>query len=45
MADIQDAYGPRLEEAIGALVDLGVADVNLEDCDKETQKMHCKPRL
>ena len=38
--DIQDAYGSRLEEAIGALVDLGVAGVNLEDCDKETQIMY-----
>lgn len=40
--DIQDAYGKRLEEAIGALVDLGVAGVNLEDCDKDTQKMYSK---
>ena len=38
--DIQDAYGKRLEEAIGALVDLGVAGMNLEDCDKETQTMY-----
>lgn len=38
--DIQDAYGDRLEEAITALVDLGVVGVNLEDCDKESQKMH-----
>lgn len=32
--DIQDAYGARLEEAVGALLDLGVAGINLEDCDK-----------
>jgi 2-methylisocitrate lyase-like PEP mutase family enzyme len=32
--DIQDAYGPQLEEAIGKLLDLGVSGVNLEDCDK-----------
>lgn len=40
--DIQDGYGKRLEESIGALVDMGVAGVNLEDCDKDTQKMHSK---
>jgi 2-methylisocitrate lyase-like PEP mutase family enzyme len=40
--DIQDAYGKRLEESIGAMVDLGVAGVNLEDCDKDTSKMHSK---
>ena len=38
--DIQDAYGSRLEEAIEKLVDLGVAGVNLEDCDKDTQKLY-----
>jgi 2-methylisocitrate lyase-like PEP mutase family enzyme len=38
--DIQDAYGPRLEEAIGALVDHGVAGVNLEDCELATGKMY-----
>ncbi len=32
--DIQDAYGPHLEEAIGKLLDMGVSGVNLEDCDK-----------
>ena len=40
--DIQDAYGKRLEESIGALVDLGVAGANLEDCDKGTSTMHNK---
>lgn len=38
--DIQDAYGDRLEESIVSLIDLGVVGVNLEDCDKESQKMH-----
>ena len=38
--DIQDAYGERLEEAITELVKVGVAGVNLEDCDKTTQKMY-----
>ena len=38
--DVQDAYGSRLEEAIGKLVEIGVAGVNLEDCDKESQKMY-----
>jgi 2-methylisocitrate lyase-like PEP mutase family enzyme len=35
--DIQDAYGPRLEEAIGKLLDLGVVGVNLEDYDNEAK--------
>lgn len=38
--DIQDAYGDRLEEAIGALIDEGVVGVNLEDVDLATQKQH-----
>ena len=38
--DIQDAYGERLEEAITELVKIGVVGVNLEDCDKTTQKMY-----
>jgi len=38
--DIQDAYGTRLEESIHRLVDMDVVGVNLEDCDKETQKMY-----
>ena len=38
--DIQDAYGNQLEEVVGTIVDLGVAGVNLEDCDKETGKMY-----
>jgi 2-methylisocitrate lyase-like PEP mutase family enzyme len=33
-ADVQDGYGAQLELAIGKLLDLGVAGVNLEDCDK-----------
>ena len=40
--DIQDAYGARLEEAMEKLIELGVAGVNLEDCDKDTQKMYSK---
>jgi hypothetical protein len=28
-----------LEECITGLIKLGVVGVNLEDCDKETQKM------
>lgn len=40
--DIQDAYGPRLEEAINLLIDHGVVGVNLKDCSKEIQKMHSK---
>jgi 2-methylisocitrate lyase-like PEP mutase family enzyme len=38
--DIQNAYGPRLEEAIGKLLDLGVVGVNIEDCDKDTGKLY-----
>jgi 2-methylisocitrate lyase-like PEP mutase family enzyme len=38
--DIQDAYGNRLEEAIAALIDLGVVGVNVEDCDKANKKMY-----
>jgi 2-methylisocitrate lyase-like PEP mutase family enzyme len=38
--DIQDAYSDQLEEAITRLIQLGVVGVNLEDCDKATQKMH-----
>lgn len=38
--DIQDAYGSRLEEAINKLIDLGVVGVNLEDVDKDTQKLY-----
>jgi 2-methylisocitrate lyase-like PEP mutase family enzyme len=37
--DVQDAYGDKLEEAITGLVKMGVVGVNLEDCDKDTQKM------
>jgi 2-methylisocitrate lyase-like PEP mutase family enzyme len=32
--DIQDGYGDSLSKAITALIDFGVAGVNLEDCDK-----------
>ncbi|KAI8625499.1 Phosphoenolpyruvate/pyruvate domain-containing protein [Xylariaceae sp. FL1651] len=38
--DIQDAYGARLEPAINALIDLGVAGVNLEDCSLETGNLY-----
>ncbi|KAI0407099.1 Phosphoenolpyruvate/pyruvate domain-containing protein [Xylaria palmicola] len=38
--DIQDAYGPALEAAIGALIDLGVAGVNLEDRELATGELY-----
>lgn len=38
--DIQDGYGERLEEVFTELVKTGVAGVNLEDCNKSTQKMY-----
>jgi len=37
--DFQDAYGEKLEDGVRALVQVGVVSINLEDCDKETQKM------
>lgn len=39
-ADIQDAYGERLEEAIGVLLDIGVAGCNLEDYDNANGRMY-----
>ena len=41
-ADIQDGYGDRLEEAIGALLDLGVAGCNLEDYDGANARMYAE---
>ncbi|KAI0433233.1 Phosphoenolpyruvate/pyruvate domain-containing protein [Xylaria sp. FL1042] len=38
--DIQDAYGPKLETAIHALIDLDVAGVNLEDCELATGNLY-----
>ncbi|KAI3318361.1 Phosphoenolpyruvate/pyruvate domain-containing protein [Xylariaceae sp. AK1471] len=38
--DIQDAYGPKLESVINALIDLGVAGINLEDCDLATGNLY-----
>ncbi|KAI0972943.1 Phosphoenolpyruvate/pyruvate domain-containing protein [Xylaria arbuscula] len=38
--DIQDAYGPELETAINALVDLDVAGINLEDCALSTGDLY-----
>jgi 2-methylisocitrate lyase-like PEP mutase family enzyme len=37
--DIQDGYGDQLGSAIKQLIEAGVAGINLEDCEKETQKM------
>lgn len=37
--DVQDGYGDQLENAIAALIDVGVAGVNLEDCDKDSLEM------
>jgi 2-methylisocitrate lyase-like PEP mutase family enzyme len=37
--DWQDGYGDRLEEGIEKILQLGVVGLNLEDCDKATQKM------
>jgi 2-methylisocitrate lyase-like PEP mutase family enzyme len=38
--DLQDAYGDRLEEAIKRVIEAGAVGINLEDCDKDSQKMH-----
>src|SRR5271169_2721476 len=38
--DWQDGYGERLEEGIEKLLDLGVVGINLEDCNKETEKLY-----
>ncbi len=38
--DLQDAYGDRLEEAIKSVIEAGAVGVNLEDCDKDSGKMH-----
>ncbi|KAI1438551.1 Phosphoenolpyruvate/pyruvate domain-containing protein [Xylaria sp. CBS 124048] len=38
--DIQDGYGAQLEEAIGALIDLGVAGANLEDSKPTTGELY-----
>lgn len=34
--DLQDGYGPRLEEAIAGVIAAGVVGVNIEDVDKDT---------
>ncbi|KAK6380386.1 hypothetical protein LTS17_005576 [Exophiala oligosperma] len=38
-ADFQDGYGDRLVEAVTSIVEAGVVGINIEDCDKETQRM------
>lgn len=38
--DLQDGYGDRLTESIKGCIEAGVVGINLEDCDKDTQKMH-----
>ncbi|KAF2733836.1 Phosphoenolpyruvate/pyruvate domain-containing protein [Polyplosphaeria fusca] len=38
--DIQDGYGSQLEDAIKGLIKRGAVGCNLEDCDKESQKIY-----
>ena len=38
--DIQDAYGSELEKAINRLIDLGIAGINLEDCELATGELY-----
>jgi 2-methylisocitrate lyase-like PEP mutase family enzyme len=38
--DIQDGYGDELEPTIKYLISFGVSGINLEDCDKVSQKMY-----
>ncbi|KAL1961057.1 hypothetical protein VTO42DRAFT_4945 [Malbranchea cinnamomea] len=40
--DLQDGYGERLEEAIQAVIALGVSGCNLEDRDKATGKLYSR---
>ena len=42
--DLQDGYGDKLDQAIKGLIDRGVVGANLEDCDKETQRMYSPER-
>jgi 2-methylisocitrate lyase-like PEP mutase family enzyme len=37
--DLQDGYGDQLEEAVRAVIDLGVVGINLEDSDQATLAM------
>jgi 2-methylisocitrate lyase-like PEP mutase family enzyme len=37
--DFQDVYGEKLKDGVRASVQMGVVVINLEDCDKETEKM------
>jgi len=38
--DFQDGYGDRLEEGMKKLIALDVVGINIEDADKEAQKMY-----
>ena len=38
-ADLQDGYGDSLEDAIRQAIDAGVVGANLEDVDKDSQKL------
>jgi len=38
--DLQDGYGPKLEDAIESLIEYGIAGINLEDYDRATEKMY-----
>lgn len=38
--DLQDGYGAELEEAVGKLIEYGVAGINLEDWDRTTNKLY-----
>jgi 2-methylisocitrate lyase-like PEP mutase family enzyme len=40
--DAQDAYGPRLEETVSSLIDLGVVGMNLEDSHPADETMYSK---
>jgi 2-methylisocitrate lyase-like PEP mutase family enzyme len=37
--DLQDGYGDRLEEAVRAIIDVGVVGINLEDSDQASAAM------
>ena len=38
--DLQDGYGPKLEEAVESLMEYGVTGINLEDYDQSAKKLY-----
>jgi 2-methylisocitrate lyase-like PEP mutase family enzyme len=38
--DLQNAYGDRLEEAVASVIELGAVGINIEDYDKDNQRLY-----